>query len=311
MKPLSIRRNKTSRFCALALALPFGATAFAQNVPNAPNAGQIMRELQQQPDLAPPKAGPALRVEEPSASQKAGGQASEGFFVQQIQLRGNDIIPSATLHALVADLEGASHTLNELEAAAGRITAYYRAQGYPVARAYLPAQEIKDGVVVIALAEGRLAAHRLSNQSRLSDKSVNAYLDGVKDGDVIRSDRIDRGLLLLNDTPGIDNARATLQPGASVGTSDLIVEVAPGAAASGSIDVDNYGNRYVGEYRVGGSVNINNPLGIGDVLSANLLTSGSNLNYGRIAYQLPIGGDGLRVGAAYSDTRYKLGKEFE
>jgi hemolysin activation/secretion protein len=305
MKLISIRRNKTPLFCTLALTLLHSVAASAQT---APNAGQIMRELQPQPDLSPPKSAPALRVEEPAATQKAGGQTS--FTVRQIQLRGNDVIPTATLHALVANLEGAAHTLDELDAAAARITAYYREQGYPVARAYLPAQEIKDGVVVIALTEGRLAAHRLNNRSRLSDKNVSGYLNGVGDGDVIRSDRIDRGLLLLNDTPGVNNARATLQPGASVGTSDLVVELEPGAAASGSIDVDNYGNRYVGEYRVGGSVNLNNPLGIGDVLSANVLSSGSDLNYGRIAYQLPVGSDGLRVGAAYSDTQYKLGKEF-
>lgn len=33
--------------------------------------------------------------------------------------------------------------------------------------------------------------------------------------------------------------------------------------------------------------------------------------YGRLAYQLPIGGDGWRVGAAYSHSKYQLGKEFD
>jgi hemolysin activation/secretion protein len=42
-----------------------------------------------------------------------------------------------------------------------------------------------------------------------------------------------------------------------------------------------------------------------------LLTSGRNLSFARLAYQLPVGSDGLKVGAAYSDIHYKLGKEFE
>eukprot|EP01037_Dinobryon_pediforme_P044848 gene44848-56909_t len=116
--------------------------------------------------------------------------------------------------------------------------------------------------------------------------------------------------MLLNETPGVGGARATLQPGASVGTSDLVVELAPGVPFSGSVDVDNDGNRYTGQYRVGSSLAINSPLGIGDQLSVRALTSNQTLDYGRLAYQLPLGSSGLRLGMAYSNTHYQLGKDF-
>jgi hemolysin activation/secretion protein len=308
--PLFFRPGKTpvwrAQTIALTIALLYSAGIGAQT---APNAGQLLRELQLPPDLAPPKAAPPLQTEERPTATLAGGDVR--FVVKTIHISGNVVIPAEALHALVADLEGASHSLNDLNAAAARITAYYREQGYPITRAYLPAQEIKDGDVTIAVVEGHIGAHRINNQSRLSDAQAAAYLDSAKKGNLIRTDEVDRGLLLLNDTPGVGAARATLQPGASVGTSDLIVELTPGAAYSGSIDLDNFGNRYVGEYRLGGTLNINSPLKIGDVLSVNVLSSGSGLNYGRAAYQLPVGGSGLRVGAAYSNTGYKLGKEFE
>lgn len=290
----------------LLLALLYGTNVTAQT---APNAGQLQRDLQPQPDLAPPKAAPALQTEERKPTALTGGDAS--VVVKTIRISGNTIMSVDTLHALVADMEGGSHTLNQLDAAAARISAYYREQGYPVIRAYLPAQDITNGEITIAVVEGRIGVHQLKNQSRLSDDHAGAYLGAAKDGDVIRASQIDRGLLILNDTPGIGAARATLQPGASVGTSDLVVEVTPGAAYSGSVDLDNYGNRYVGEYRLSGTLNINSPLQIGDVLSVNVLSSGNGLNYGRAAYQLPIGSDGFRVGVAYSDTVYKLGKEFK
>jgi hemolysin activation/secretion protein len=294
------------RTIALTIALLYSAGSAAQT---APNAGQLQRELQPPPDFAPPKAAPSLHTEEPETAAPMGGDLS--FVVKTIHISGDTTIPAETLHALVADMEGASHSLDQLSAAASRITAYYREQGYPVTRAYLPPQEITDGEVTIAVVEGRIGAHKLNNQSRLSDDRAGAYLDTVKPGEIIRAKQIDRGLLILNDTPGVGAARATLQPGASVGTSDLVVDVTPGAAYDGSVDLDNYGNRYVGEYRLSSALNINSPLHIGDVLSFNLLTSGNGLNYGRVAYQLPVGSDGLRVGAAYSDTVYQLGKEFE
>lgn len=297
---------KSPLLCVMTLMLAHSVTGYAQT---PPNAGQILRELQRQPGVTAPKAGPTVEREEPPANAVADNDAS--FLLKTIAITGNTIFTIAELHALVADVEGAMRTLRDLNSAAGRITAYYRARGYPVARAYLPAQEIKDGQVTIAVIEGRIAAQQLQNKSRLSDQRAVAYLDRSADNNVVRTESIDRGLLILNDTPGVGNARATLQPGASVGTSDLVVQLEPGAAFSGNVDFDNHGNRYVGEYRVGGTLNINSPLRIGDVLTANALTSGNGLNYGRVAYQLPVGGDGFRVGAAYFETHYELAREFK
>jgi hemolysin activation/secretion protein len=102
--------------------------------------------------------------------------------------------------------------------------------------------------------------------------------------------------------------KSTLAPGTEVGTSDLIVDVAPGRRISGSIEADNAGNRYTGTYRLGGTLNLNNPMGIGDQLSLRLLGSTGGLAYGRAAYQAPVGN--ATIGAAFTHLRYALGREF-
>jgi hemolysin activation/secretion protein len=94
-----------------------------------------------------------------------------------------------------------------------------------------------------------------------------------------------------------------------VGTSDLVVRLNPGPRVNGSIEADNAGNRYTGAYRLGGSVNLNNPAGLGDVFSVRALASAAGLAYGRAAYQLPLGD--ATIGAAYSYIRYELGREFK
>jgi hemolysin activation/secretion protein len=84
--------------------------------------------------------------------------------------------------------------------------------------------------------------------------------------------------------------------------------VTPGKRISGSVEADNAGNRYTGEYRVGATVNLNNPTGHGDVASLRVLTSGSGLNYARASYQMQFGK--ATVGVAYTALDYRLGKEF-
>ena len=287
---------------AVVALLSFGA-AHAQI---APNAGQILRDLQAAPLALPP----SVTLPQAQSAPDEGAATQAKVLIKSINISGNQEIPTPELAGLVSDAIGTEQTLNQLNAAARRITAYYRSRGYAVARAILPAQDITAGSVTISVIEGRVSASRINNTSRLPDAMVSSYLGSVKPGDTIRSSAVDRGMLLLQDTPGVAASRATLQPGASVGTSELLIEVTPSALASGSATLDNYGSRYTGQYRLGLNAALASPLSLGDQLSASALTAGGGLSFGRLALQLPVGSDGLRLGLAYFATRYKLGREF-
>jgi len=103
--------------------------------------------------------------------------------------------------------------------------------------------------------------------------------------------------------------KSTLSPGSAVGTSDLVIDIAPGRRVTGSIEADNGGNRYTGTYRAVGTINLNNPSGSGDLLSLRILASEGGLAYGRASYQAPIGS--ATLGVAYTHLRYELGREFK
>ena len=300
--------HPTFTLCALSAGL-LSALAVAA-APIVPDAGQTSRELQRQPELHIPHAVAPLRGAAP-VTEPISGDEGLRVDVKAIYIAGNhDAVPVAELEALTANLVGAEHTLAELDAGAARITAYYREHGYVVARAYLPAQEVKDGVVVIRVMPGFVGETLLQNQSGLSDAQAKRYLGEIRSGDAVRGTPVDRALLLLSDIPGVGAARATLQPGASVGTSDLVIELDPAQAYSANLALDNYGSRYTGEQRLDAALALNSPLHIGDQLSLRALVSDQEMHYARLAYQLPLGASGFKLGLAYADTRYSLGREF-
>lgn len=283
-----------------ALALSCGA--LAQQLPSA--GGQLQ---QIPPPPPPPRAAPDIRIEQRSApAAPAADQAR--IEVRALRITGASVYSEAELIALTGFAPGAQLTLSDLQAMAARITDHYHANGYFVAQAFLPAQDIKDNAVTIAVSEGRYGDITVKNQSRLSDGLARGLLGGLNSGDIIANAPLENRLLLLSDLPGV-NVRSTLAPGAAPGTSDLIVEVTPGQSVSGSVDADNAGNRYTGAYRIGATVNVNNPLGQGDVASLRVVTSGEGLKYARAAYQMQFGK--LQAGVAYSRLDYSLGKEFE
>jgi hemolysin activation/secretion protein len=177
-----------------------------------------------------------------------------------------------------------------------------------VARAYLPAQQIQNGVVSLTVLEGRYGQIALNNTSDLNNRLPQELLSGLEPGDVILREPLEERLLLLSDVPGVQ-VRSTLLPGAALGLSDLVVEVLPSAAISGSVDADNAGSRYTGEHRLGATLNWNNPTGQGDRFTWRGLSSGVRLRYWRASYQTPVGRG--QVGVGYSDLAYALGHDFK
>lgn len=281
--------------------------------PPLPDAGQITRELQQEQKNQ-------LEQKQLESPQPIGAEAEVSTTAQmpddamialtQIRVTGAKKFTARTLQALVLDLVVGQHSLSQLEAGAARITAYYRKRGYFLANAYIPEQDIQNGVLNIVVLEGSLDQVKLKNTARVSDERVLSHLKSLKTGDALQKAEIDRQLLLLRGTVGVDKVNASLQGGAKAGTSDLLLETTPSVPYNGRIQLSNYGNRYTGEYQLGASLKINSPFKIGDQLALRVLGSNDDLLYGRLAYQMPIGGDGLRIGAAYSRNRYQLGREY-
>ncbi|OLF55691.1 hypothetical protein BTN82_06795 [Pseudomonas chlororaphis] len=294
---------------ALAALLPLTALAQVQ----VPNAGQAIRNIEAvQPttpvpsdvDLDLPKAESASPP--PSAPDTSGIRVQVSDFV----IVGNQVFSVEQLRPLLADLQGQELDLNGLRGAAQRLTDYYQKQGYVLARAFLPPQDIDNGVVRIEVMEGRYGNIEVQNSSRALDKVIAAPLSALRNGEAVRDASLERSLLLLSDLPGVQ-AKGTLRPGQERGTTDLVVDAEPGPLVSGTLEADNFGGFYTGEYRLGGSLNLNNPLRLGDQLSLRVLSSDKTQRYYRAAYQLPVGPWSTRVGASYSKMSYRLGKRFE
>jgi len=272
----------------------------------APDAGQSLQSIDQAPLQLPSTESIELNLPDtPSTDMSVSGP---NLQVNGFSLSGNLAIDSAELLSLLDDLRGRTVSLGELQTGANRITRLYRERGYPLTRAYVPAQEIDAGVVQIAVLEGRYGEIQVQNSSRLRPAGF-APLNALQAGDTVHAKPLERSLLLLSDTPGV-RVQSTLTPGASVGATDLLVDIEPGPLVSGAVDMDNYGNRYTGAYRLGATVNLNNPLGLGDRLSLRAMGTEKDQRYYRAAYQLPVGPWATQVGVAYSDMDYELARDF-
>ena len=290
------------RSLQLIALLMTGTAGAAQQIPSA--GGQ----LQQVPPVPVlPKAAPDLglrRSETPAPAPAAGPKV----HVRSLHVTGQSLFAESELIAATGFTPDSELDLADLRRLAANITDFYNRRGFFLAQAYVPAQDIQGGAVTIAVIEGRYGKLGLNNQSTLSDRTANGVLAGLQGGDVVTTAPLERRLLLLSDIQGV-GVHSTLSPGTAVKTSDLLVDIVPERRVTGSVEGDNAGNRYTGAVRAGGTVNLNDLAGIGDVLSLRVLTSFTGFAYGRASYQALLGQ--TTVGVAYSHINYRLGREFE
>ena len=301
-------RHRSITLISLLTVLSISSPAIPLSAATIPDAGSILRDQQkslQQLKELPPR-------EQESTPPTKSGEGVTRVTVMQFTFRGYEgVATEAELQALVAGDRGKTLSIGELHALADTITAYFRTKGWSQVRASIPAQEITSGTVQIEIIQHKSDRHAVIKRDktvRISDELLRRFIEpSVHPDQATNEHELERSLLLLNDIPGL-STRATFVPGSAPGTSNVEVTVTEGPLFSGTIWVDNQGNRYTGAWRDNTMVYINDPLHRGDQVSL-LFTAASGLTQGRVGYSTPIADNGLRANLAWTGMRYELGEE--
>jgi len=235
------------------------------------------------------------------------------FRLNDLRLSGAQTLTGEELRSLTQPYIGRDVTLADLDKLTQSITQRYRERGYFLAQAIVPVQTVHDGIVEISVVEGRLGqiSVQVAADTPISEARVRGFLAPVEVGQAVNAPLYERAMLLLSDQPGL-RVTSGLQEGGQTGTTDLSVEVVAASRITFAAEADNQGTQESGRYRVGGTVRWLSPFGIGDNLDARVLVSnGSALQFGRIAYEAPIGTSGLRAGFGLARVSYELGGSFK
>lgn len=265
-------------------------------------------------DTLPPPPRPELSREAPAVERQApprreGAAADRTVVVNSFEFTGNSVIPTAELQALVAGHIGKPLTLDDIFTLADDLTAHYHARGYGLASVTVPAQQVTDGSVRLEVVEGRIGKISVEGNRSYSFETINKFISDLQPGEVYKTAEMERAILTLNDLPGL-KVRAVIKPGATFGTSDIVLRATEEDSSDYLASFDNYGREEIGELRLLGDANFNNLGGFGDRLNVSLLyAEDSLLTYGNLAYGLPLGGSGGRLRFTLNRADYEVSEE--
>ena len=275
------------------------SSAYAQTTPDA---GALRQQIERQLPKALPGEKKPLTALPPEYKPASGLEVT----VKQFRFAGNTLLTAEQLAPNLASFLNRPLDFAGLQQAMAAVSETYRAAGWLV-RIYLPRQDITDGVVTLQIVEGIIGKVHISDPLplRFSTELAKAHVAAAQPaGQALNAAALDRALLLLDDLPGVA-VSGNLAPGAGEAETDLVLKMADEPLFNGEGGIDNTGSRSTGEQRLSVNAVVASPLKIGDQLAANIIHSEGS-DYARLAYSLPVGYDGLRLGVNASRLDYKV-----
>jgi hemolysin activation/secretion protein len=297
------------RSLTLAIAALFSLCGIALGQ-QPPQSGQVDQSLDKKKDPKEDPTKPKPKIElEKRAEMTSEDDTKVRIKVERLKIVGNKSVPEADLLDIArapGGVVGKEMTLAELKQAANRITGHYREQGFGLAWAYIPVQDVKNGTVEIAVVEGRVDKILVSGNAHYSAEFIIDHVERLQKQDTLSLDTLERGMLVLNTYPGL-SVHSTLRQGDTQGTTDLYLTAEDRFPIGFSLDFDNYGPMSTGSVRLGATVTAFNLFDMGHWITVRGVTSldradGETVN-GRFEYNIPFR-NGSRISAYASTYEY-------
>ena len=195
-------------------------------------------------------------------------------------------------------------TIGQIEGVAHSITQFYRERGFILAKAYIPKQQVRDGIVNLTVLLGTLGEVKVHGNELYSADSISKIFAGQLDKPVTNSS-IEESLFIINGFPGV-NVDGYFEPGSQVGDTRLNVNVRNEERYHFNTRIDNHGSEDSGLYRIFFGSQVNNLFGNADLLNINLLQTviPADTTFWQTSYESNLFSPRIRAGIDISQNQF-------
>ena len=260
---------------------------------------QLLQEQQKRLDELQQLPGQTLPAE---PAPQPGEQRC--FTIKTVILKGADHLSSADRERLVAPYRNQCLSVAQINTLLKAITHHYLQQGYVTTRAYLPAQELASGDLIIVVVEGRLES--LDSSALASSRELAMSFPGTT-GEVLNLRELEQLVDQLSRLPS-RQVELELSPGEKLGDSRVGLKGQRLKPWRVTATRNNSGDKSTGEQQAGLGLDWDSPLGLADQLSlrANQDTVSDHWRHSdnqSLYYSLPWGW--WTVSYSYSQSYYR------
>lgn len=270
----------------LAAALLCTAAAYAQTPPLEDPAQRALRE-RQEAERRREATQPAPQIQvapvaPATATVESVVEPGTTFDIHRIELTGNTVLDAATVDEITQPFLNHDLGTNRINLLLRRLTEAFVQRGFVTTRAYLPPQNLKEGVLTIAVVPGKVEGLQINgktvktavpNQPTVDSPQAGGWLTDA--GTVWSMPSVGETLKLTDLEQGVDQinrlrrnqAEVQILPGQSPGGSVIALTNQPGDRFRFNLGTDNYGSRATSVTRLRAGIDADNALGFQEALS--------------------------------------------
>ena len=262
--------------------MPATAQATDPNNPSVPKPSQ--------PSPLPTLDAPITVPSEPpgqTPSPPANTNPTQKVRVEGFEYVGNRVFEVSELNQATQAFIGKDLSFDDLLQAADAVTQAYVKAGYVTSGAYIPAQDLTQGIVKIQILEGQLTQINLDLQKTRLQKGYIRRRIGLGIDQPLNIESLQESLQLLQQDPLIDKINAELTTGIQPGTNTLNVNVTGAKTLDVRPSLNNNRNISVGTFERGIEISEANLTGRGDKIQAAYRNSDGSDRY-EFGYSIPV-----------------------
>jgi hemolysin activation/secretion protein len=184
--------------------------------------------------------------------------------VTKVTVSGVRVLASSDLLPALSPFEGRCLTQADVGQLLQAINALYVDRGYITSRAYLPEQDVSDGLLRIVVIEGTVEDILLNDNQRKADRRRVVMAFPSRNNQVLRLADIEQGVDQLNRAPSAQAAVA-MEPGHLAGKTRVVVKTVDDGTWRAGLALDNNGEEATGELKTTGTLDKDNLLEANDV----------------------------------------------
>ena len=117
---------------------------------------------------------PKIKIEEPE--EKPVAPVGISFLLKEVKITGATVFKPDDFRPIYEPYLNKTVTFQDIEAIAGKIKDKYKKKGYLTTIVHIPEQEIRRGVVEIAIVEGMLGELKIEGNKWFSSSLIRRYI---------------------------------------------------------------------------------------------------------------------------------------
>lgn len=179
------------------------------------------------------------------------------FDVNEYRVEGVTRLSTVEVEFTLAPFLGPGRSLEDVERARVAIEKAYAARGYQAVTVAIPQQTVRNGVVTLAVTEGKVVRLKVRGAEWYSPLDVERMAPSLAEGSVPNFDRVVEDIIALNQLPD-RRVTPSLSAGPTPGTIVVELAVEDRMPLHGSLDLNNRYSAFTTPLRLNGALRYDN-----------------------------------------------------